>query len=56
MGMFKEAGRVLKVLINTGTSNMFGKDLPFHTGTLNYYNTLHLLLLLASSLLLLSNC
>lgn len=37
-GCLKRAGRVLKVLINRGTSNMFGKDLHFHTGTLNYCN------------------
>lgn len=38
-GCLKRAGRVLKALINRGTSNMFGKDLHFHPGTLNYYNT-----------------
>lgn len=39
-GCLKGAGRILKVLINRGTSNMFGKDLNFHTGTLNYCNIL----------------
>lgn len=39
-GCLKGAGRVLKVLINRGTSNMFGKDLNFHTGTLNCCNIL----------------
>lgn len=54
-GCLKRAGRVLKVLINRGTSNMFGKDLHFHTGTLNYYNIPNPLLF-ASSFLLFPNC
>lgn len=46
-GRLKRAGRVLKVLINRVPSNMFGKDLHFHTGTSNYCDTPNLLLLCA---------
>lgn len=38
-GCLKRVGRILTVLINRGTSNIFGKDLHYRTGTLNYYNT-----------------
>lgn len=38
-GCLKWAGRVLKVLVNRGTSDMFWKDLNFHTGTLHYCYT-----------------
>lgn len=60
-GRLKRAGRVLEVLINGGTSNMFRKNLHVHTGTLNYNCTplcslLLLFLLLASFSLQITHC